>query len=49
MCKADLIKELERKLKDINKNDMSKSSWGYEEGVLLSGNEVKSILKILKK
>ena len=49
MNKQDLIKELEEQLKVIKPENMEEASWGYEKGVILSGNEAKAILKLLKK
>ena len=46
----DYVKYLKDEIKDIKKRneDMDESSWNYEQGVLLSGNEAQGILDILK-
>ena len=48
--KADLIYELSYGVKQCEaaKIDMDSTSWGYEEGVLLSGNQAKELLLILE-
>ena len=51
MTMKEIIKNIERQLEDIKKfkEPMDEASWGYEEGVLLSGNEAKAVIEQLKK
>lgn len=46
-----LIKYLEEELKRLKEYDqpMDSASWGYQEGILLTGNDAIELLKILKK
>ncbi len=48
--KEEIIESLERQLESMRDfdTDMNAASWGYEEGVLLTGNEAEFILNILK-
>jgi len=39
-----IIEELEREVAQIPVSKMDLASWGYEEGVLLTGNEAKQII-----
>ena len=50
MKKELIIERLESQIKDVKKfkQGMNKASWGYELGVLISGNEAQFILNILK-
>jgi len=47
----ELLKELEElvKLADKKGDDPDKSSWAYQIGVILTVNQVKQIVKLLKK
>ena len=42
-----LINNLKEQIRGIDKSDMNEVSWGYEEGVIISGNEAKIIIKVL--
>ena len=48
ITKKEVIYNLKDQLNSIKEEDMDKASWGYEEGVLLTGNEAKAILDILE-
>ena len=45
-----LIKKLSDDVKLIKKykKDMDQASWGYEEGVLISGNDALYLIQVLK-
>jgi len=40
------IEELKQTISEMEKNgeDMTSASWGYEEGILISGNDAKNIV-----
>lgn len=48
--KKELIESLEEHINHIKDydGDMDAASWGYQEGILISGNEAKLFLKLLK-
>lgn len=50
MENKELIEILERKIIDVKESDedMDSASWGYEYGVLISGNQAEQIVSILK-
>ena len=47
----DIIKTIEKQLQTIDElhGDMDSANWGYEEGILLTGNEGKLLLSVLNK
>ncbi len=44
-----VIQSLEIGFDDMDERDMDEISWGMQEGVLITGNEAKFIVEILKK
>ena len=50
ITKESLIKYLKGRLKELKEFDigMDSASWGYQEGILITGNEAKEIIKLLE-
>ena len=45
----DIISDIKVQLKSIASEDRDEASWGYQEGILLSGNEAQILINYLRK
>jgi hypothetical protein len=45
----DIIKNIKEQIADIHSSNMDAVSWGYENRVIISGNEAKYIINFIEK